>query len=338
MTPDGGAPGITSRRRARRWSKVGTSRPRISTRTPLFAVDRHRLDDYAPYVYAPATAARLDAIDAGIARGRSSMSCARIPTARAALRGDRARHLRLLRRRRALATARQNLPMTSVRDIAVHGDDVVIATHGRGFWVLDDVTPLRQINGGARALTLFKPADAIRLKIPPFTGTPMPKDEPTAANPPAGARSTMSCRRISPARSARRARRRQKARAQLRQHRYGEKARCGDLALRAGMVAAGAGPRHNARHASLRLGPALRRRAGTGAWRTHGHRPVGTAGTLRAGSRRQWHHAAPAARRENRSARERRPTPPCGAPIGSRAVPKRRRERRRVPRRRRKSC
>jgi len=64
----------------------------------------------------------------------------------------------------------------------------VIATHGRGFWIMDDVTALRQLAGvRAAAVTLFKPAAAIRARPASFTGTPMPKDEPTAANPPDGA-------------------------------------------------------------------------------------------------------------------------------------------------------
>jgi len=79
----------------------------------------------------------------------------------------------------------QNLPMTSVRDIDVHGDDLVIATHGRGFWIMDDVTALRQMP--ASAPVLFKPADTIRMRTASFTGTPMPKDEPMAPNPPDGA-------------------------------------------------------------------------------------------------------------------------------------------------------
>ncbi len=83
----------------------------------------------------------------------------------------------------------QNLPMTSVRDIDVHGDDLVIATHGRGFWIMDDVTPLRQMDRATQAsgIVLFKPAEAVRARAAGFTGTPMPKDEPMAANPPDGA-------------------------------------------------------------------------------------------------------------------------------------------------------
>ena len=81
------------------------------------------------------------------------------------------------------------LPPTSVRDIKVHGDDLVIATHGRGFYVLDDIAPLRALAADARAdrPRLLTPAPALRIHDPDFLGTPMPKDEPAAANPHPGA-------------------------------------------------------------------------------------------------------------------------------------------------------
>ena len=79
--------------------------------------------------------------------------------------------------------------MTSVRDIDVHGDDVVIATHGRALWILDDVTPLRQIDAAVarEEVWLFAPQTAVRVRPAGFTGTPLPKDEPRAENPPLGA-------------------------------------------------------------------------------------------------------------------------------------------------------
>jgi hypothetical protein len=82
-----------------------------------------------------------------------------------------------------------NLPVTSVRDLDVNGTDLVAATHGRAFWVLDDVTPLRQLETSVLAapVHLFAPATAVRVRPAGFTGTPMPKDEPMAPNPPAGA-------------------------------------------------------------------------------------------------------------------------------------------------------
>src|SRR5262249_47728372 len=83
----------------------------------------------------------------------------------------------------------QNLPVTSVRDLTVHDDDLVIATHGRSFWILDDATPLRQLSDtiATTAAFLFQPATARRVRPAGFTGTPMPKDEPMAPNPMSGA-------------------------------------------------------------------------------------------------------------------------------------------------------
>jgi hypothetical protein len=83
----------------------------------------------------------------------------------------------------------QNLPATSVRDITIHDADVVIATHGRGFWILDDVSALRQLDAKVEnaAAWLFAPAVAYRVRRPAFAGTPLPKDEPMVANPPDGA-------------------------------------------------------------------------------------------------------------------------------------------------------
>ncbi len=82
----------------------------------------------------------------------------------------------------------QNLPVCSVRDLTIHDDDLVIATHGRSFWILDDITPLRQIRAAAKAKGpwLYQPATAIRVDNDSFSGTPLPPEEPTAENPPSG--------------------------------------------------------------------------------------------------------------------------------------------------------
>jgi photosystem II stability/assembly factor-like uncharacterized protein len=82
-----------------------------------------------------------------------------------------------------------DLPTTSVRDLRIQGDDLVIATHGRGIWILDDITPLRQMppQGTCMAACFFRPATAIRVDNNPFHGTPLPPEEPTAKNPPDGA-------------------------------------------------------------------------------------------------------------------------------------------------------
>jgi uncharacterized membrane protein YgcG len=75
-----------------------------------------------------------------------------------------------------------------MRDLAFHDNDLIVATHGRGFWVLDDISALRQAGDAAPAeVHLFKPADAIILPGGTDDGTPTQKDEPTAENPPSGA-------------------------------------------------------------------------------------------------------------------------------------------------------
>src|SRR5438132_7982240 len=82
-----------------------------------------------------------------------------------------------------------NLPPASMRDLAIHEDDMIVATHGRGFWVLDDITALRQITDeiAKSDAYLFRPADAINIAPGGDNGTPLPRDEPLAENPPFGA-------------------------------------------------------------------------------------------------------------------------------------------------------
>ena len=80
----------------------------------------------------------------------------------------------------------RNLPSTSIRDLVVHGNDLVAGTHGRSFWILDDITPLRaHINQAAP--DLVKPAVAYRLRRDNWTDTPLPPEEPAGENPPSGA-------------------------------------------------------------------------------------------------------------------------------------------------------
>src|SRR4029077_1324146 len=101
---------------------------------------------------------------------------------------------------------RLNLPATSVRDLIVKSDDLVVATHGRGFWILDNITPLRQLkpvagvaDAGSKSSTaavsargysedsLFKPQTALRVRANLNTDTPLPPDEPAGENPSDGA-------------------------------------------------------------------------------------------------------------------------------------------------------
>src|SRR5262249_2250626 len=86
---------------------------------------------------------------------------------------------------------RLNMAPSSVRDLIVKDDDLVVGTHGRGIWILDNITPLRQIAGLGTATPsahlLFKPQTAWRVRWNMNTDTPLPPDEPTAPTPPEGA-------------------------------------------------------------------------------------------------------------------------------------------------------
>jgi hypothetical protein len=155
------------------------------------AIDRHRLEDNEPYVYRTRDSGRTwTKITNGLPRGVYMQTVKEDPKRRGLLvagtelgvfvsfnDGDEWQPLQL------------NLPPSSMRDLAFHDNDVIVATHGRGFWVLDDISVLRQITPDVAAASahLFKPADAIIL--PPATdeGTPTQKDEAMAENPPVGA-------------------------------------------------------------------------------------------------------------------------------------------------------
>ncbi|HUK62994.1 MAG TPA: hypothetical protein VLV15_06670, partial [Dongiaceae bacterium] len=82
-----------------------------------------------------------------------------------------------------------NLPTTWYRDLLVHDDDLIAATQGRGIWVLDDVTPLRELAAGAaeEAVHLVTPSPAVRLRASESHDTPWPPETPLGENPPAGA-------------------------------------------------------------------------------------------------------------------------------------------------------
>jgi photosystem II stability/assembly factor-like uncharacterized protein len=84
---------------------------------------------------------------------------------------------------------RLDMAPSSVRDLIIKGDDLCVATHGRGFWILDNITPLRQLETKAVVAntTLFRPQTAMRVRWNMNTDTPLPPDEPAGENPPDGA-------------------------------------------------------------------------------------------------------------------------------------------------------
>jgi photosystem II stability/assembly factor-like uncharacterized protein len=155
------------------------------------AVDRSRLDDQVPYLYRTRDyGAHWQPIAEGISAPAFLRAIREDPQTRGLLfagteRGvcvsfDDGDHWQSLQ---------FNLPVSSVRDLTVHGDDLVVATHGRSFWILDNITPLRQTSEARKAMEvwLYRPAAAVRVDNDDFVGTPLPPEEPTAENPPNGA-------------------------------------------------------------------------------------------------------------------------------------------------------
>jgi len=87
------------------------------------------------------------------------------------------------------ASLRLNMPATSIRDLVIKDDDIAVGTHGRSFWILDGLAPLRQLTAATERseATLFKPGAAYRFRWSKYTDTPLPPDEPYGQNPPDGA-------------------------------------------------------------------------------------------------------------------------------------------------------
>jgi hypothetical protein len=176
------------------WSKVGTIEPsHFDASTAYAAIDRHRLEDQQPHILRTRDGGRSwQEIDNGLPSGPGPNSVNIVredPVKRGLLFAGTERGLFVsFDDGDSWQPLQSGLPATSVRDITIHDDDLVIATHGRGFYVMDDIVPLRALAAlPSGATRLFPLAPAIRVNEPDFTGTPMPKDEPMAPNPPLGA-------------------------------------------------------------------------------------------------------------------------------------------------------
>ncbi len=174
------------------WSKVGILEASRHDRNVVYAaIDRHRLEDLKPHIYRTHDGGKTwQEISKGIPEGSYVNAVREDPVRKGLLYagtetgvfvsfndGDEWQPLQL------------NLPNCSVRDLVIHDDDLVIATHGRSFWILDDVTPLRQSTSEVAVSDayLFRPETAYRVRPASFEGTPLPLDVPQGENPPNGA-------------------------------------------------------------------------------------------------------------------------------------------------------
>ena len=149
------------------WSTISMIEPsRYDAGTAYVAVDRHKLDDFKPYVFKTDDGGKTwTRIDAGLPDGAFVHAVREDPVKRGpALRRHRNRRVRLLRRRRSTGRAcSSTCRARPVHDLVVKDDDLVVATHGRSFWILDDITPLRQVAAAAAAADahLYKPRDRL---------------------------------------------------------------------------------------------------------------------------------------------------------------------------------
>ena len=193
MTQDGGKnwnnitpPDLTA------WSKVTQiEASHFDDQSAYASVSRFRIDDLHPYIYrthdggktwklitgglpadAPADTVREDPVRKGLLfAGTEASVWVSFDD------GDHWQSLQL------------NLPHTSMRDLGIHDSDLIVATHGRSFWILDDITPLRQLADSMAKSDahLFKPEAAYRVRRSTNPDTPIPPDEPAGENPPDGA-------------------------------------------------------------------------------------------------------------------------------------------------------
>jgi photosystem II stability/assembly factor-like uncharacterized protein len=177
---------------AKPWSKVSMmDASHFDTRTAYAAVNTFRLDDLRPYIYRTHDGGKTwKLITSGLPDGAIVNVVREDPKKRGVLYagsetqvwvsfddGERWQSLRL------------NMPATSIRDLVVHENDLVVGTHGRSFWILDDVSPLRQLGAQMASADayLFQPATAYRVRWNNYTDTPVPQEEPAGENPPDGA-------------------------------------------------------------------------------------------------------------------------------------------------------
>ncbi|HVX40184.1 MAG TPA: glycosyl hydrolase [Gemmatimonadaceae bacterium] len=174
------------------WSRVTTiEASHFDYNTAYASVDRHQLQDFDPYIYRTRDMGKTwQRITTGLPAGVYVHVVREDPARQGLLfagteRGvfisfDDGDHWQPFQ---------QNLPATSNRDFQIYGNDLIVATHGRGFWVVDDISALRQLTPAManEEAILFKPADALTYVQGGDNGTPLQKDEPQAPNPPDGA-------------------------------------------------------------------------------------------------------------------------------------------------------
>jgi hypothetical protein len=176
------------------WSKVSQIEAgHFDGETAYASIDRHRLADMKPYIYRTHDGGKTwQNVTAGIPEGAYVNSVKEDPKAKGLLYAATELRVYVSFNDGAQWQPLQNgMPVTSVRDIVVHGDDLDVATYGRGFWVLDQMAALRQIAAKGQEIAsasayLFQPGETFAIRQGGMNGTPLPHEEPQELNPPLG--------------------------------------------------------------------------------------------------------------------------------------------------------
>ncbi|PYQ08148.1 MAG: glycoside hydrolase [Acidobacteria bacterium] len=178
--------------RDRPWSKISLiDASHFDAGTAYAAINTFRVDDLRPHIYRTRDGGRSwSEITAGIPDGGIVNAVREDPGRRGLLFAGTEQAVYVsFDDGESWQSLRLNMPATSIRDLVVKDDDLVLGTHGRGFWILDDITPLRQLAPAALQETalLFAPQEAWRFRWNKNPDTPLPPDEPAGQNPPDGA-------------------------------------------------------------------------------------------------------------------------------------------------------
>ena len=174
------------------WAKVSLiDAGRFDPATAYAAINTFRLDDLRPHVYRTHDLGRTwTRIVSGIPDGGIVNAVREDPVRKGLLFAGTERAVSVsFDDGASWQSLRLNMPATSIRDLVVKDDDLVVGTHGRSFWILDDITPLRQVTPDVLAAPahLLAPQLATRVRWNQYTDTPLPQEEPAGQNPPDGA-------------------------------------------------------------------------------------------------------------------------------------------------------
>ncbi|MFN2492382.1 MAG: WD40/YVTN/BNR-like repeat-containing protein [Pyrinomonadaceae bacterium] len=159
--------------------------------TAYAAVDRHQMDDIRPYIYRTRDFGKTwTSIMNGIPENAYVHAVREDPVRKGLLfAGTELGVYVSFDDGESWQSLQLNLPVSPIRDLVVKGNDLVVGTHGRSFWILDDISPLRELNSriAGESVHLFRPATAIRMRKNESHDTPFQPEMPAGKNPPAGA-------------------------------------------------------------------------------------------------------------------------------------------------------